>query len=32
MLIDITPGSGSFEGRVVLSLHFGSMFLAGALS
>jgi hypothetical protein len=32
MLIDITPGSGSFEGRVVLTLHFGSMFLAGALS
>jgi hypothetical protein len=32
MLIDITPGAGAFEGRVVLTLHFGSMFLAGALS
>lgn len=32
MLIDITPGSGKFEGRAVLTLHFGSMFLAGALS
>ena len=32
MLIDITPGSGKFEGRAVLTLHFGSLFLAGALS
>jgi len=32
MLIDVTPGSGAFEGRVVLTLHFGSLFLAGALS
>jgi len=32
MLIDVTPGSGAFEGRVVLTLHFGSMFLSGALS
>lgn len=32
MLIDITPGSGDLEGRVALTLHFGSMFLAGALS
>jgi hypothetical protein len=32
MLIDITPGSGRFEGKPVLTLHFGSMFLAAALS
>lgn len=32
MLIDITPGSGEFEGKAVLTLHFGTMFLAGALS
>lgn len=32
MLIDITPGQGKFEGKAVLTLHFGSMFLAGALS
>jgi hypothetical protein len=32
MLLDITPGSGKFEGKAVLTLHFGSMFLAGALS
>ncbi len=32
MLIDITPGSGKFEGRAVLTLHFGSLFLAGAIS
>lgn len=32
LLIDITPGSGKFEGRAVLTLHFGSMFLAAALS
>ena len=32
MLIDITPGSGSHEGRVALTLHFGSMFLAGLIS
>jgi hypothetical protein len=32
MLIDITPGSGKFEGKAVLTLHFGTMFLAGALS
>ncbi|MFH1574086.1 MAG: hypothetical protein ABIG68_08885 [Acidobacteriota bacterium] len=32
MLIDITPGSDKFEGRAVLTLHFGSLFLAGALS
>lgn len=32
MLIDITPGHGKFEGKAVLTLHFGSMFLSGALS
>jgi hypothetical protein len=32
MLIDITPGAGQFEGKAVLTLHFGSLFLAGALS
>jgi hypothetical protein len=32
MLIDITPGKGKFEGRAVLTLHFGTMFLSGALS
>jgi hypothetical protein len=32
MLIDITPGSGRFEGKAVLTLHFGSMFLAADLS
>jgi hypothetical protein len=31
MLIDITPGSGKFEGKAVLTLHFGSLFLAGLL-
>ncbi len=32
MLIDITPGHGKFEGKAVLTLHFGKLFLAGALS
>jgi hypothetical protein len=32
MLIDISPGSGKFEGKAVLTLHFGALFLAGALS
>jgi hypothetical protein len=32
MLIDITPGSGKFEGRAVLTMHFGHLMLAGALS
>lgn len=32
MLIDISPGSGDFEGKAVLTLHFGSMALGGALS
>jgi len=32
LLIDITPGAGKLAGRAVLTLHFGTMFLAGALS
>ena len=32
MLIDITPGHGKLEGRAVLTMHFGTLFLAGALS
>jgi hypothetical protein len=31
MLVDITPGHGKFEGKPVLTLHFGQMFLSGAL-
>ena len=32
MLIDITPGKGKFEGKAVLTLHFGTLFLEGAIS
>jgi hypothetical protein len=32
MLIDIAPGAGKLEGKAVLTIHFGSMFLAGVLS
>ena len=32
MLVDITPGHGKLEGRAVLTLHFGNLFLSGALS
>jgi hypothetical protein len=32
MLIDISPGDGKLAGRAVLTLHFGHLFLAGALS
>lgn len=32
MLIDVTPGDGRLEGRSALTLHFGTLFLAGALS
>lgn len=32
MLIDISPGHGKFQGRAVLSLHFGTLFLEGAIS
>lgn len=31
MLIDITPGHGKFEGKAVLTLHFGGLFLSGLL-
>ena len=31
MLIDLVPGSGKTEGRIVLTLHFGSMFLEGVI-
>ena len=32
MLIDMTPGHGKFEGKAVLTLHFGSLFLSGLLA
>jgi hypothetical protein len=32
MLIDLTPGHGKFEGKAVLTLHFGSLFVSGALA
>jgi len=32
MLIDIEPGSGKLENRAVLTIHFGNMFLAGAIT
>jgi hypothetical protein len=32
MLIDVTPGHGKFEGKAVLTLHFGTLFLAGVLN
>jgi hypothetical protein len=32
MLIDITPGSGKLQNKAVLTMHFGSLFLGGALS
>jgi hypothetical protein len=32
MLIDITPGEGTFEGKAVLTLHFGTLHLAGVLA
>ena len=32
MLVDITPGAAKLEGRAVLTLHFGGLFLSGALS
>jgi hypothetical protein len=31
MLIDVTPGHGKFEGKAVLTLHFGSLFVSGNL-
>ena len=32
MLIDIQPGTGKMEGKLVLTLHFGTLFLEGAVS
>jgi hypothetical protein len=32
MLLDISPGHGKFEGKAVLTLHFGTLFLAGVLA
>ena len=32
MLIDVTPGHGRFEGKAVLTLHFGSLFVSGLLA
>jgi hypothetical protein len=32
MLVDVTPGHGKFEGKAVLTLHFGTLFLSGALA
>jgi hypothetical protein len=31
MLIDVTPGKGKFEGKAVLTLHFGNLFLSGLI-
>jgi hypothetical protein len=31
MLIDVTPGHGRFDGKPVITLHFGSLFLSGLL-
>jgi hypothetical protein len=31
MLVDLTPGHGKFEGKAVLTLHFGTLFLSGLL-
>jgi hypothetical protein len=32
MLIDINAGEGKFEGKAVLTIHFGTLFLSAALS
>lgn len=32
MLVDISPGHGKLEGKTVLTIHFGSLYLAGVLS
>ena len=32
MLVDVTPGHGKFEGKAVLTLHFGTLFLSGVLA
>jgi hypothetical protein len=31
MLVDLTPGHGKFEGKAVLTLHFGTLFLSGLI-
>lgn len=31
LVIDINAGFGEFEGKPVLTIHFGGLFLAGAL-
>ena len=32
MLIDVTTGHGRFEGKAVITLHFGSLFVSGLLA
>jgi hypothetical protein len=32
MLVDVSPGHGKLDGKTVLTLHFGSLFLAGVLA
>jgi hypothetical protein len=32
LLVDVTPGHGKFEGKAVLTLHFGTLFLSGLLA
>lgn len=32
LLVDLTPGHGKFEGKAVLTLHFGTLFLSGLLA
>jgi hypothetical protein len=32
MLVDLTPGHGKFEGKAVVTLHFGTLFLSGLLA
>ena len=32
MLIDVKPGHDKFQGRAVLTMHFGTLFLSGALT
>ena len=32
MLLDVTPGHGKFEGKAVLTMHFGTLFLSGVLA
>jgi hypothetical protein len=32
MLVDVTPGHGKFEGKAVLTMHFGTLFLSGVLA